>query len=62
MKESYFLSALKISAKTSDLVMPGSHITIQNYRYEQLSRKPKGRTIYKKLQNPDTGERFIIYA
>jgi hypothetical protein len=62
MIETYYLSALKINSKTSDLVIPGNHITIENYKFEQLSRKPKGRSISRRLLNTDTGERFIIYA
>jgi len=62
MIETYYLSALKINSKTSELVIPGNHITIENYKYEQLSRKPKGRSILKKLLNESTKQRFIIYA
>jgi hypothetical protein len=62
MIENYFLSALKINSKTSELVIPGGHITIDNRIFEQLSRKPKGRSIAKRLLNTKTQERFIIYA
>ncbi len=62
MIEKYFLSRLKINAKTSELVIPGEHINIDGYTYEQLSRKPKGRTIFRKLINNTNTERFTIYA
>jgi hypothetical protein len=62
MIEKYFLSRLKINAKTSELVIPGEHINIDGYTYEQLSRKPKGRTIFRKLINKTNTERFTIYA
>lgn len=62
MIEYYFLSALKINSKTSELVIPGSHIEIDKLRFEQLLRKPKGRSIARKLLNENKGERFIIYA
>lgn len=62
MIETYYLSAVKINSKTSDLVIPGNHIIIEKYKFEQLSRKPKGRSISRRLLNTDTGERFIIYA
>ena len=45
MIEKYFLPRLKINAKTSELVIPGEHINMDGYTYEQLSRRPKGRTI-----------------
>ena len=60
--ENYFLSSLKINSKTAELVMPGYHIEIDKMRYEQLMRKPKGRSIQRKLLNTNTQERFIIYA
>jgi hypothetical protein len=62
MIEKYFLSSLKINSKTSELVLPGQYISINDLRFEQLSRKPKGRSIARRLLNPDTQERFIIYA
>jgi len=62
MIEKYFISRLKINAKTSELVIPGEHITLNNYTYEQLSRKPKGRSIFRKLLNEQNQERFVIYA
>lgn len=62
MIENYYLSALKINSKTSELVIPGCHIEIDKLRFEQLSRKPKGRSISRRLLNTNTGERFIIYA
>ena len=62
MIEKYFLSRLKINAKTSELVIPGEHINMDGYTYEQLSRQPKGRTIFRKLINEKTNERFTVYA
>ena len=62
MIELYYVPSTKINAKVADLVMTGYNIQIDNYNYERLSRKPKGRTIKRKLQNGNTKERILIYA
>ena len=62
MTELYYVPSTKINAKVVDLVIPGYNIQIDNYNYERLSRKPKGRVIKRKLQNGFTGERILIYA
>ncbi len=62
MNELYFIKASKINARVSDLIIDGSHINVEGYRYERLIRKPKGRSIERKLQNIENQERLIIYA
>lgn len=62
MEESYFIRATKVNARTADLVVEGNHITIDGYKFEKLERKPRGRSIERKLQNTNTGDRFLIYS
>ncbi len=62
MIESFYIKAAKINARVADLVIDGSHINLEGYRYERLSRRPRGRTIERRLVNENTNERIIIYA
>lgn len=62
MREYYYVASTKINAKIADLVVTGYTIAIDNYHYEMLARKPKGRTIKRRLQNGTTGERILIYG
>ena len=62
MIESYYIPSTKVNFKISEIVIPGCFIEIESYRYEQLSRKPRGRSISRKLLNTSTNERFIIYS
>lgn len=60
MNELFFVPAVKINARIADTVIVGSHIKINDYTYERVSRRPKGRSILRKLQNSDT--RLTIYS
>jgi hypothetical protein len=62
MIEQYFVPATKITSKVADLVVPGNSIAIDNYHYERLSRRPKGRSIIRTLLSIDSKERLVIYA
>ena len=62
MNESYFIRGTKVNARVADLIIEGQYIQIDGYRFEKLSKKPRGRVIERKLQNTNTQERFIIYS
>ena len=62
MKESYFVRATKVNARVAELIIDGQHIGIDGYKFEKLSKKQRGRSIERKLQNAETQERFIIYS
>lgn len=61
IEEKYYVSSLKINSKISDTVLEGRHIEIEGITYQQVSRKPRGRSIERRLQNLDSNLRFIIY-
>ena len=61
IEEKYYVSSLKINSKISDTVLEGRHIEIGGITYQQVSRKPRGRSIERRLQNLDSNLRFIIY-
>lgn len=62
MKELYFIKPYKVNHKTVDNLMEGGHITLEDRRYEQLSSKPRGRSIFKKLLSMDGDTRLVIYS
>lgn len=59
--EEYYLPSLKVNSKVSDTVIEGKHIEIDGITYQRLSRKPRGRSIQRKLLNMDSSLRLIIY-
>jgi hypothetical protein len=61
MEELYFIPSLKINARVSELVIQGNHIEIEGITYQRLSRKPRGRSVSRKLLNESTNTRIIIY-
>ena len=61
MDKLFFVPATRINARIQETVMSGYHIEIDGYTYEQVSRRPLGRSIARKLINTKTNEKFIIY-
>jgi len=61
MINTFYVSSGRINARIADLVMPGSHITVDGLTYEQLYRRPKGRSIDRKLIKEDNTETITIY-
>ena len=61
MEELYFIPSLKINARVSELAIQGNHIEIEGITYQRLSRKPRGRSVSRKLLNESTNTRIIIY-
>lgn len=62
MTELYYFPSIKLNAKVADLVIEGNHIVMDGYVYEKLMRKPRGRSIKRRLFNEDTNTRIIIYS
>ena len=61
MNEQFYFPAARINAKVAELVDEGNHLNIGGYRYEKLFRKPKGRSIERRLVNENKNTRIIIY-
>mgnify|MGYP003654762309 FL=1 len=59
--EQYYVSSLKINAKISDTVLEGMHLEIGGITFQRLSRKPRGRSIQRKLLSMDNSTRLVIY-
>ena len=43
-------------------VIPGAHISLDGYVYQQLSRAPRGKRIERRLLNEHKQERITIYS
>ena len=61
MNELYYFPSVKINAKVAEIIEDGHHIELNGYKYERLSRKPRGRSIAHRLRNEDTQTRIIVY-
>jgi len=59
--ECYFISSRKVNAKITPTVMEGMHIEIKGITYQQLERKPRGRSITRSFTNVKTNQKFIFY-
>jgi hypothetical protein len=61
LEEYYYVSSLRINSKISDTVIEGKHIEIDGITFQRLSRKPRGRSIERKLLNINSNLRLVIY-
>jgi|TARA_R110000851_G_scaffold234954_1_gene387489 hypothetical protein len=61
MNELYYFPSIKMNAKISEIVEDGFPIEMDGYKYERLFRKPRGRSILRRLVNTATQTRLIIY-
>ena len=62
MEELYYVPSMKVNTKVSDLVIEGYHIEIDGRTYQRLSRKPRGRSVKRRLLNLSKSERILIYS
>ncbi len=62
MEELYYVPSLRVNSKISDLVIEGNHIELDGITYQRLSRKPRGRSIKRKLKSLESNTRILIYS
>ena len=62
MEKLIYVSALRINAKVSEIVVPGYPIVIDGYTYERVSRAPLGRRKLRTLISQDSQEKLVIYS
>jgi hypothetical protein len=62
MEELFYIPSLRVNAKVADLVIEGNHIEIDGITYQRLSRKPRGRSIKRKLSSIKSNTRILIYS
>jgi len=61
MEKLYFLPTYKLNHSTIDTVIPGSHIRVGDYYYEQLSRRPRNRRVKQSLLSMDEKTQILIF-
>ena len=61
MSELYYFPSIKMNAKISEIVDDGFPIEVEGYKYERLVRKPRGRSIQRRLLNESNETRIILY-
>jgi hypothetical protein len=62
MEELIYVPSLRVNSKIADLVISGYHINIDGITYQRLSRKPRGRSIKRKLSSIKSNTRILIYS
>jgi hypothetical protein len=62
MNELYYFPKSRANAKITEIINPGHHIEIDGYVYENLIRKPKGRSIQRRLRSTDELTSITIYT
>ena len=62
MKKLYFYPASKMNARIAETIIPGEHIVIDDITFEQLTRRPNGKILRRKLVNEAKQERIVIYG
>lgn len=61
MNKLYYVAADKITQRISEDVCPGNHIRLNGLRFELVSKRPLGKTIYKRLRSMDEQTKMTIY-
>lgn len=61
MITNYYVAADRITQRISEDVNPGYHVRYNGERFENVSRKPLGKTILKRFIKEDNSERIILY-
>ena len=61
MNQLFFIKSHKVNHKTIDSVMEGCHIELNGYRYEQLNKRPFGRSIERRLRSMDEQTQLVVY-
>jgi hypothetical protein len=61
MIKNYYVAADKITHRISEDVLPGNHIRLNGLRFELISKRPLGKSVYKRLRSMDEKTQLIIY-
>lgn len=62
MIKSFYVLATKLTSRISETVIPGYHITYDGYIFEAVSKRPIGKTIYKRFRSMDDKEQLILFS
>lgn len=56
----YYIKAIKLNYKLSELVVDDGHIKVENYKYVRLSKRPAGKHIDRVLHSLTNVEDKIV--
>jgi hypothetical protein len=59
--EKYYISTNRLTLKLQEIALDRDSLQIGDQHYTQLSEKPKGRSVLRRLVRPGTEEVIIIY-
>lgn len=59
--EQYYIHVNRLTQRLQEIALDRDDIHIEGEHYIRLSEKPKGRSVARKLANPTTGDRILIY-
>lgn len=59
--ERYYIHINRLTQRLQEIALDRDDIHLEGEHYIQLSEKPKGRVVVRKLTNPSTGDRILIY-
>ena len=62
MNKLYFIAPTKVNARISETVLTGFHITVNGLTFEQVSKRPFGKSLKQSLVNEAKQERILIYG
>lgn len=57
----YYVFGPKINFKIAETVIDGYHIEVDGYTFEQVSKPPRGRSIYRRLMSMDEQTKLVLY-
>lgn len=61
MKELYFIPSSRMTEKVKSLLLSEQWIVIEGVQYHQVMHKPPGWVELRRLVQPETGERIILF-
>jgi len=62
VNQTVYVPIVKVNLKIQDIVINDSTIEIEGRIYQQLSKKPRGRVVRRRLRSLTTDEQMLIYS
>lgn len=62
MEKQFYVHYAKINARISDTVLTGYHVVVDGETYEQVSRRPVGKRLVRKLLSTSNNLQLSLYA
>lgn len=62
VNQTIYVPIVKVNLKIQDIVIVDSTIEIEGRVYQELSKKPRGRIVRRRLNSLTTDEQMLIYS